>query len=105
MGVADMASTSIAARICLRRSLWRTPKRCSSSTTSRPRSWNLRLLREDGVGADEDVDLACFGGFSTMAVFSFAVRKRESISTLTGKLAKRRLEGFVVLEARGRWWG
>jgi hypothetical protein len=28
-------------RICLSRSLWRTPKRCSSSTTSSPRSLNF----------------------------------------------------------------
>ena len=41
MGVAVMVSTSTFLRICFRRSLWRTPKRCSSSTISRPRSANL----------------------------------------------------------------
>ena len=40
MGVALIVSTSTFFRICFRRSLCRTPKRCSSSTTSRPRSRN-----------------------------------------------------------------
>ena len=40
IGVAVMVSTSTRLRICLMRSLCATPKRCSSSTTSRPRSRN-----------------------------------------------------------------
>ena len=42
MGVADMVSTSTSLRSCFSRSLWRTPKRCSSSTMTSPRSLNLR---------------------------------------------------------------
>ena len=66
MGVAVSVSTSTLRRICLMRSLCATPKRCSSSTTSSPRSRNTtsfdssrwvptrmsscaaRHLREDG---------------------------------------------------------
>ena len=40
IGVADMVSTSTAVRIDFRYSLCSTPKRCSSSTTTRPRSLN-----------------------------------------------------------------
>ena len=40
MGVADSVRTWTSVRICLRRSLWATPKRCSSSTTTRPRLRN-----------------------------------------------------------------
>src|ERR1035438_6130151 len=43
MGVADMVRTSTWVRICLMRSLWRTPKRCSSSTTSKPSSAGLGM--------------------------------------------------------------
>ena len=39
IGVAVSVSTSTLVRNCLMRSLCRTPKRCSSSTTSSPRSW------------------------------------------------------------------
>ncbi len=37
MGVAESVSTSTDVRSCFTRSLWVTPKRCSSSTTRRPR--------------------------------------------------------------------
>ena len=40
IGVAVSVSTSTSALSCLICSLWLTPKRCSSSTTSRPRSLN-----------------------------------------------------------------
>ena len=39
IGVAVSVSTSTCVRSSLRRSLWVTPNRCSSSTTSSPRSW------------------------------------------------------------------
>src|SRR5579872_6547579 len=59
MGVADMVSTSTSLRICFSRSLWRTPKRCSSSTMSRPRL-ELYVLGEQPMGADQDIHLARF---------------------------------------------
>jgi hypothetical protein len=40
IGVALIVSTSTAVRICLRNSLCSTPKRCSSSTMTSPRSLN-----------------------------------------------------------------
>ena len=40
IGVALIVRTSAVARSRLRCSLWRTPKRCSSSITMSPRSWN-----------------------------------------------------------------
>ena len=44
IGVAVSVSTWTSARSCLSRSLWPTPKCCSSSTTIRPRSLNLIAL-------------------------------------------------------------
>ena len=44
IGVAVIVSTSTLARNCLSRSLCATPKRCSSSTTSRPRSLKATSL-------------------------------------------------------------
>ena len=44
IGVAVSVSTCTSARSCLSFSLWATPKCCSSSTTSRPRSLNLIAL-------------------------------------------------------------
>ena len=58
IGVAVIVSTSTCARIAFNRSLCETPKRCSSSTTSRPRSANFDVPAEQTVGADHDVDLA-----------------------------------------------
>ena len=58
IGVAVSVSTSTSARSALIASLWRTPKRCSSSMTSRPRRLNLTSLRQQLVGADDDVDRA-----------------------------------------------
>ena len=43
IGVAVSVRTSTSARSALSRSLWRTPKRCSSSTITRPRFLNLTL--------------------------------------------------------------
>jgi hypothetical protein len=44
MGVADMASTSTDFLIDLSRSFCATPKRCSSSMTTRPRSFQVTSL-------------------------------------------------------------
>ena len=55
IGVADSVSTWTSVRICLSRSLCATPKRCSSSTTTRPRLRKCDVLREQPVRADDDV--------------------------------------------------
>jgi hypothetical protein len=56
-GVADIASTSTLVRIALSCSLCSTPKRCSSSMTTSPRSLNLALAGEQPVGADDESTL------------------------------------------------
>ena len=58
IGVAVSVSTWILPRSSLSRSLWPTPKCCSSSMISRPRSLNSTDFDEQRVGADDDVDLA-----------------------------------------------
>ena len=58
MGVAVIVSTSTRLRICLMRSLCATPKRCSSSTTRRPRSLNRTSFDKQPMRADDDVDSA-----------------------------------------------
>jgi hypothetical protein len=83
IGVAVRVSTSTSTRSFLMASLWVTPKRCSSSTTSRPRSLKVRspdssrwvaiTTSTDPVGQALH-DPARLGG----------VRKRDSISTRTG---------------------
>ena len=57
IGVAVSVSTSTSARSAFIASLWRTPKRCSSSITSRPRRANLTSGDEQLVRADDDVDV------------------------------------------------
>ena len=58
IGVAVSVRTWTSARSSFSRSLWATPKCCSSSTISRPRSLNSTLLAKQRVGADDDVDRA-----------------------------------------------
>ena len=58
IGVADMASTSTAVRSRFSCSLCSTPKRCSSSITTRPRSLNVTVAGQQSVSADHDVDPA-----------------------------------------------
>ncbi len=58
IGVAVSVSTCTSARSVLSFSLCATPKCCSSSTTSRPRSLNLIVLAEQRMRADDDVDRA-----------------------------------------------
>ena len=88
MGVAVRVSTSTSARRAFICSLWRTPKRCSSSMIKRPRLWNL---------VDSDSSLCVPTTMSTVpspmplmaAVISLPERKRETSATFTGHLLKR----------------
>ena len=88
MGVADRVSTSTCLDSSLSFSLWATPKRCSSSTTSSPRSfhstsfWNSRWV---------PMSTSMLPSFTRRRVcFIWAgVRKRETTSISTGYLAKR----------------
>ena len=58
IGVAVSVSTCTSAFSAFSFSLWETPKCCSSSTISRPRSANVDAFGEQRVGADDDVDVA-----------------------------------------------
>ena len=58
IGVADSVSTWTSAFSSFSRSLCLTPKCCSSSTISRPRSRKRDALAEQRMGADDDVDAA-----------------------------------------------
>ncbi len=58
IGVAVRVRTWTSARSVLSRSLWVTPKCCSSSTMTRPSFLNSTLFGEERVSADDDVDLA-----------------------------------------------
>ena len=58
IGVALIAMTSTFSLSWRSSSFCLTPKRCSSSTMSSPRSFGAHVAAEQPVGADEDVDLA-----------------------------------------------
>ena len=64
-----------------------TPKRCSSSTISRPRSFGRTSRESSAVRADQDVDLALAEACRAPRFTSFAERKRETISIGTGSRA------------------
>ena len=86
IGVALIASTSTAVRIALSCSLCSTPKRCSSSTTIRPRSLNRK-----SVVSSRWVPMTTSTLPSRMpsltASASLSDWKRDSAFTTTGKLA------------------
>src|SRR5579872_310100 len=103
IGVALMVSTSTLCLSCLMRSLWRTPKRCSSSTTSRPRSRNWTSLESSRCVPITMSTFPSANPASTSAI-SFLSRKRLNISTCMGNGANRRLS-FIVLEGQHRGRG
>ena len=88
IGVADSVSVSTCAVRSRSFSLWLTPKRCSSSMISNPRSLNVTFLFSSlwvpisrstrPVFTRSNISLICLG-----------VRNRDSTSTVTGKERKR----------------
>jgi hypothetical protein len=60
IGVAVIVRTSTSVRICLSFSLWVTPKRCSSSMMSKPRSLKFYIALDKAVSADNDIQAAIF---------------------------------------------
>ncbi len=88
MGVALMLRTCTFVVICLSRSLCRTPKRCSSSTTSNPRSRNTTSFENRRC---VPTAISIFPSASSSIDFfsSLAGRRRENISMRTGNAAKR----------------
>jgi len=83
IGVADRVSTSTAARIFFSRSLCATPKRCSSSITTSPRSANFTSLCSSRCVPMTMSNAPFASPFSTSAC-SFLERKRERFATRTG---------------------
>ena len=82
--MAVSASTSTEARSCFIRSLWATPKRCSSSMISSPRFLNATSL-DSSRWVPITTSTVPWRSPSTTAFCSFGERKRESSSTLAGK--------------------
>ena len=91
IGVAVRVRISTSARIALTFSFCRTPKRCSSSTISKPRSWNLISL-ESSLCVPTTISTLPSATSARICFCSFADLKRESTSTRIGKLAKRSLK-------------
>ena len=88
MGVADSVSVSTCRARSRSFSLWVTPKRCSSSMISSPRSLNSTFLASSLWVPMSRSTLPSF----TLASTSFTcagVRKRDSTSTVTGKARNR----------------
>ena len=88
MGVAVSVSTSTSLRSCLSRSLWRTPKRCSSSTTTRPSFANL-TSRESSRWVPISTSRSPSRARRARSRCSTAVWKRLSTATRAGKSRKR----------------
>ena len=84
IGVALIAITSTRSFSCRNSSFCLTPKRCSSSTTSSPRSFGAYVARQQPVGADQDVHLAAWANLATASRCSAAERNRETCSMVTG---------------------
>ena len=86
IGVADMASTSTAVRSRLSCSLCSTPKRCSSSTTTRPRS--LKAISPESrrwVPMTRSTEPSLSPATTSLA--SVSVWNRDSALTTTGNWA------------------
>ena len=88
IGVAVIVSTSTRLRICLMRSLCATPKRCSSSTTSSPRSLNTTSF-ESRRWVPTMMSTLPAATPSRISFVSCLVRNRLTMSMVTGKPANR----------------
>ena len=99
IGVAVRVRTSTSARRALSRSFWRTPKRCSSSTITRPRrrnatsSWRRRWV-------PMTMSVAPWRSPRVIASRCARERKRESCSMRTGHSAKRSVNVWKCCCAR-----
>ncbi|MNI85781.1 hypothetical protein D3C73_1428040 [compost metagenome] len=83
IGVAVSVSRCTLARSAFSASFWRTPKRCSSSTTTMPRSLNFTsgCSRRWVPTMTSMVPAATF---SSSALISLVLLKRDSTSTFIG---------------------
>ena len=88
MGVADRVSISTPMKFSFSFSLCFTPKRCSSSMMTRPRSWNFTSLDSSRwVPTTISTLPACKP--RRVSFCCLAVRKRDSIPIFTGKASMR----------------
>ena len=99
IGVAVSVSTSTTRRRVLSRSLCLTPKRCSSSTMRSPRSLK-RTSFDSRRWVPMTMSICPDARRSSTAFCSFAVRKRDSTSTFTGKSASRSVKVRPCCSAR-----
>ena len=88
IGVADSVRTSTPREISFNRSLWLTPKRCSSSTIKSPRSLKCTFFCSSLC---VPMIKSILPDSSSCKVFFIcvAVRKRDSTSIVTGNEPKR----------------
>ena len=101
IGVADSVSTWTSARSSFSRSLWATPKCCSSSTTTRPRSRNLIVLPRS---AWVPTTMSTVPSASPALTFfiSAAGTKREAWAIFDRQPAEALREGAVMLARQER---
>ena len=85
----DRVRTSTSRRSCLRRSLAATPKRCSSSTTTRPRSRNRTSLLRQPMGPDDEVDRAVREARRSSPPARAGSTNRDRSRTFSGNAANR----------------
>ena len=88
IGVAVSVRISTSARKAFRASFWRTPKRCSSSTITKPRLANCVSL-ERSLWVPMMMSASPLAIASNAALISLVVLKRESSTMRTGQSAKR----------------
>ena len=101
IGVAVIVSTSTRLRICLMRSLCATPNRCSSSTTSSPRSRNCTSFDSSRCVPTMISTLpACRS--SSVCFCSALVRNRLTMSIADGERREAILQRLQVLEREDR---
>ena len=93
IGVADIANTSTVVRIFFSDSFCSTPNRCSSSTTTRPKSLNCTSCERMRC-VPITTSTAPAARSARISLLSFAVLKRESPATLIGNPAKRSAKVF-----------
>ena len=99
IGVADSVSTSTSSRSDFSSSFCATPKRCSSSRMTRPSSFGITSRLRTRCVPMSTSTLPSAKSASTCFT-SFGERKRETISTRTGKSRKRSRNVFQCCSAR-----
>ena len=99
IGVAERASTSTSSRSERRSSFWATPNRCSSSRITSPSSFGITSRdRRRWVPTSTSTFPAAKSAITCFV--SAGLRKRETISMLSGKSRKRSRNVFQCCSAR-----